>query len=161
MPNARSLKPNHALGSQHLLLLTCLLLPFNTPATTLSGQVIAVPDANRIILLTADDRRLPIALLGLDVAGQRTGKWRKIGKRHLHMLLAGRFVSVDFTTRDKQGVILGVVRHGGADIGLRLLHSGLAVINRNQALPSALMESYQQAEQEARRRGMGFWQAVR
>jgi endonuclease YncB( thermonuclease family) len=77
------------------------------------------------------------------------------------MLLAGRYVTVDFTMRDKQGVILGEVRHGGADVGLRLLRSGLAVIRNDAPLSSALKNRYLQAEEEARRRGMGVWQSPR
>jgi endonuclease YncB( thermonuclease family) len=144
-----------------LTLLACLVLPLYSAAASLSGQVVAVPDANRIILQTEDGRRLPIALLGLAVPGSANRQWRKIGRRHLQMLLSGRFITVDTTMRDKRGVIFGVVRHGGADMGLRLLRSGLAVTRDHTALSSALKGAYQQAEQEARRRGMGYWQETR
>jgi endonuclease YncB( thermonuclease family) len=141
-----------------LALLGCLLLPLPSFAVSLSGQVIAVPDANRIILHTEDNRRLPLALLGLAVPDTTNRQWRKIARRHLQMLLSGRFVTVDYSMRDKQGVILGVVRHGGADIALQLLRSGLAVTRDHIALSAELKGAYLQAEQEARRRGMGYWQ---
>jgi endonuclease YncB( thermonuclease family) len=144
-----------------LALLGCLLPPLPSFAASLSGQVIAVPDAYRIILHTENGRRLPIVLLGLAVPGSANPQWRKTGRRHLRMLLSGHFVTVDYTGRDKQGVILGVVRHGGADIGLRLLHSGLAVIHDHTVLSSELKGAYLRAEQEARRRGMGYWQNTR
>jgi endonuclease YncB( thermonuclease family) len=144
-----------------LALLGHLLLPLPSFAASLSGQVIAVPDANRIILYTEDGRRLPIALLGLAVPGSANRQWRKIGRRHLRMLLSGRFITVEYTMRDKQGFILGVVRHGGADMGLRLLRSGLAVIRDHTVLSTELKGAYLQAEQEARRRGMGYWQDTR
>lgn len=123
--------------------------------------MIAVPNANRIILLTADDRRLPIALLGLRVPGPGEGKWRKIARRHLQMLLAGRRVSVTSLIRSPSGVLQGEVHHGGADIGFRLLLAGLAEMTDDPRLPPALKEKYRQAEQEARRRGMGYWQTGR
>jgi endonuclease YncB( thermonuclease family) len=150
-----------AKGLGRLLLLTLLWLPLLAPAADLGGRVIAVPDANRIILLTQDNRRLPIALRGLKVPGAVNGKWRKIGRRHLRMLVAGRQVSVDTATHGATGVILGDVRHGGANVGLRLLRSGLAVTNNDNTLPSALKRAYREAELEARRRGMGFWQTTR
>ncbi|MEJ2452611.1 MAG: thermonuclease family protein [Candidatus Thiodiazotropha sp.] len=147
--------------SRLLPLLVCLLLPNAASAVSLSGQVIAVSDAYRIIFLTDDGRRLPVALIGVKLPDAADRKWREIGKRHLRMLLSGRFVTVDFTMRDKQGVILGEVRHGGADIGLRLLRSGLAVIRHDAALPATLKTQYLQAQEEARRRGMGIWQSPR
>ena len=154
--NSRSHK-----GFARRLLLACLLLPLAVSAADLAGQVIAVPDANRIILLTQDERRLPVALLGLGVPGPNDRAWRKIGRRHLQMLLAGRFVKVESITRSTTGVILGEVRHGGADIGLRLLLSGLAIIRDDANIPPQTRHKYQQAEQEARRRGMGYWQSGR
>ena len=143
------------------LLASGFLLPVTATATTLSGQVIAVPDANRIILHTEDGRRLAVALIGVKLPDNAQRKWREIGKRHLAMLLSGRFVTVDFTMRDDRGVILGEVRHGGADIGLRLLLSGLAVSRPDTPMPTDLKKQYQAAQDEARRRGMGFWQSHR
>ena len=144
-----------------LLLLTALWLPPLAPAADLAGRVIAVPDANRIILLTPDNRRLPVALRGLKVPGTGNDKWRRIGRRHLGMLVAGRQVSVDTSARNSKGVILGDIRHGGASVSLRLLRAGLAVNNNDNSLPSVLKQAYREAELEARRRGMGFWQTTR
>jgi endonuclease YncB( thermonuclease family) len=154
-------KPHRLSQLWLLALLGCLLPPLPSYAANLVGHVIAVPDANRIILQTEDGRRLTIALLGLALADSANRQWRKTGRRHLRMLLSGRVVTVDTAMRDKQGVMHGVVRHGGADIGLRLLHSGLAVTRDPTALPPELKEAYLQAEQEARRRGMGYWQKSR
>ena len=77
------------------------------------------------------------------------------------MLLAGRFVTVDVITRHPGGVILGRVLHGGADVGLQMLKSGLAEAAADDGLDPALMKRYRQAEQEARSRQMGYWQPVR
>jgi endonuclease YncB( thermonuclease family) len=140
---------------------TLLLLPLLSSATPLSGRVSDIPDANRLILLTENGRRLQIALVGLALPDPDNLKWRHIAKRHLHMLIAGRVVSVETTAVDRRGVILGVVRHGGADVGLRLLNSGLAVIHKRAPPPADIQTIYQQAQQEARRRGMGYWQHSR
>ncbi len=161
MPIVDHLKTRHKIRICALLLLGCLMLPLTTTAATLSGRVIAVPDANVILILTEDGRRLPVALVGLASPPAVNKDWRKIGKRHLQMLLAGRTVTVDFKTRSKQGVILGEVLHGGADVGLRLLRSGLAVIDAKSPPPANLQSQYLKAAEEARRRRMGFWQTIR
>jgi hypothetical protein len=148
-------------GYPYLLLPLWLLLSISVCAADLAGRVIAVPDANRIILLTPDERRLPVALLGLGVPGDGDRTWREIGRRHLRMLLAGRHVQVESATPSSSGVILGAVRHGGADVGLRLLGSGLAILTDDTDIPAALRQQYLAAQREARRRGMGYWQSVR
>jgi len=159
LPRSRAPFSGRVPGLKPILILLCLTLSPSGFTATLGGQVIAVPDANRIILLTHDDRRLPIALLGLTLPDPSDRKWRNINRRHLQMLLAGRTVSVEYTTREPRGVILGEVRHGGADTGLSLLRSGLSAIDPKAPLPSELKALYRQAEQEAQRRGMGYWQS--
>jgi len=143
-----------------LCLIAILLPPASAWATDLSGQVIAVPDATRIVLQTEQGARLRVKLAGIRYPRNLLGG-ADIGKRHLHMLLAGRFVTVDVITRHPGGVILGRVLHGGADVGLQMLKSGLAEAARNDGLDPALMKRYRQAEQEARSRQMGYWQPVR
>ena len=136
-----------------LFLIVILLPPASAWAMDLSGQVIAVPDATRIVLQTEQGARLRVKL------GHKAKGKLLIG--HLHMLLAGRFVTVDVITRHSGGVILGRVLHGGADVGLQMLKSGLAEAAADDGLDPALMKRYRQAEQEARSRQMGYWQPVR
>ena len=143
-----------------LCLIAILLPPASAWATDLSGQVIAVPDATRIVLQTEQGARLRVKLAGIRYPRNLLGG-ADIGKRHLHMLLAGRFVTVDVITRHPGGVILGRVLHGGADVGLQMLKSGLAEAETDDGLDPALMKRYRQAEQEARSRQMGYWQPVR
>ncbi len=161
MPRMRIHAGGRSPGLWWILLPLCLAFTVNGFAATLGGQVISVPDANRILLLTQDGRRLPIALLGLTLPDPSDRKWRNINRRHLQMLLAGRTVSVEYTTRNTQGVILGEIRHGGADTGLSLIRSGLSSIDPKAPLPPDLKAHYRQAEQEARQRGMGYWQSLR
>ena len=143
-----------------LFLIVILLPPASAWAMDLSGQVIAVPDATRIVLQTEQGARLRVKLAGIRYPRNLLGG-ADIGKRHLHMLLAGRFVTVDVITRHSGGVILGRVLHGGADVGLQMLKSGLAEAETDDGLDPALMKRYRQAEQEARSRQMGYWQPVR
>ena len=146
---------------RYLLFLLIALLPLTSAqAGDLSGRVIAVPDATRIVLQTEQGERLRVKLAGIRYPRGLLGG-ADIGKRHLHMLLAGRFVTVDVITRHPGGVILGRVLHGGADVGLQMLKSGLAEASADDGLDPALTKSYRQAEQEARSRQMGYWQPAR
>lgn len=143
------------------LLLICLLYPLFGQAAKLSGRVSDVPDAYRVLLVTDDNRRLTVVLNGLALPEANHRNWQRIARRHLHMLLAGRVVSVEHTMKPSRGVILGLVRHGGADVGLRMIQDGLAVIDRRSLLAPAVKTRYQEALNEARRRRVGYWQPAR
>ncbi|MCU7844421.1 MAG: thermonuclease family protein [Candidatus Thiodiazotropha sp. (ex Monitilora ramsayi)] len=144
-----------------LILLSILALPCNAFASSLSGQVLNISTDTRIILQTKDGRRLPVTLAGIK-SPPFIGRRASIGKRHLQTLLAGRFVTVDPITRSASGVILGRVLYGGSDVGLRLIRSGLALVaDAPLPLDAELQHQYAQAEEEARRRKMGYWQTIR
>jgi endonuclease YncB( thermonuclease family) len=143
------------------LLLACLLWPPLIHAATLSGRVSDVTDAYRLLLVTSEGRRLSVTLNGLALPEPNNRTWQRLARRHLHMLLAGRVVSVEHTMKHPRGVILGLVRHGGADIGLRMLRDGLAVIDHRSLMDPATRTRYQEAQEEARRRRVGFWQPAR
>jgi endonuclease YncB( thermonuclease family) len=138
-----------------------MLYPSFSLASEISGRVTDVPDAYRILLLTDENRRMTVRLKGLALPESNNRNWQRIARRHLHMLLAGRVVSVEYAMKSPRGVILGLVRHGGADIGLRMLRDGLAVTDHRSLLDPATRTRYQQAQEEARRRGVGYWQPAR
>lgn len=154
------IKPRQPGRSRPILLLFLLLPLASVQAAELAGQVIAVPDATRIVLQTEQGARLQIRLAGIRYPRTLLGG-PDIGKRHLHMLLAGRFVSVEMIARTSGGVILGRVLHGGADVALQMLQSGLAEAAADKGLDPVLIQRYRQAEREARSREMGYWQTVR
>jgi hypothetical protein len=142
-----------------LLLLALLFTADSALSAKLSGQVVSITSTNHILLQTAAGNRQMIGLAGIRFA-PFTGRKRDLIKRHLHTLLAGRFVTVETTTPVKPGVILGRVRHGSSDIGLRLIRSGLAfTLDPNPIKNSAIVMTYKKAEAEARRYKMGYWQS--
>lgn len=81
----------------------------------------------------------------------------RISRRHLHMLLAGKFVSVVYQTITPTGDILGQVFHGGSDINLRMLEAGMARVHSEKKLPPELLLQYRNAQREAQRRRLGLW----
>ena len=144
-----------------LLILTLLCWSPFSGAASLTGRVSDVYEGYRILLVTDQGHRLSVTLKGLSHPPNIDRNGKRVIKRHLHMLLAGRVVSVDYTMKRPRGVILGLVRHGGADVGLRMLQDGMATLDRQSSLPPATRDRYQQAQNEARRRAVGYWQPAR
>jgi len=136
-----------------------LMLSPELQADTLTGRVLDVPNGHQIILKSDEGQRMTVLIAGIRNPIGESGR-PDIGRRHLYTLLAGRQVTIEFTSRSQGGVILGRVLYGGADIALRLLRSGLAeVADDSTQLAPALILQYQQAEQSARLHGMGYWQS--
>ncbi len=82
----------------------------------------------------------------------------RISRRHLHMLLAGKFISVFYRTLSPSGDVLGQVFHGGTDINLRMIEAGMARVNSEARLPPGVLLKYQNAERVAQARKQGLWQ---
>ncbi|MES9992989.1 MAG: thermonuclease family protein [Candidatus Thiodiazotropha sp.] len=140
-----------------LLLLMLLTIADSTHAAALEGHVVAVHSGDRITLRLADATFREIKLAGIRIPSV-SKKMDRISKRHLNMLLAGRFVRVEYTTLSPSGVILGTIFHGGADIALRMLGDGLAVTEKDPKQQPSELRRYREAEATARSRGLGFWQ---
>ncbi len=152
--------PLHLAMQRLLLLLSILGGVVDCQAATLEGQVSAVLSGERIAIKTANGAYKAVELAGIRIPSLDKSSAR-IARRHLRMLLAGRFVSVEYTTLSASGVILGTVLHGGADIALRMLNDGLAVTVMHPGLDPSKARRYTQAETNARSRGIGFWQTPR
>jgi endonuclease YncB( thermonuclease family) len=143
-----------------LLLLSILGGIADCHAAMLEGQVSAVLSGDRITVRTANGAYREVKLAGIRIpTHDKTSAI--IAHRHLRMLLAGHFVSVEYTTLSASGVILGSVFHGGSDIALRMLDDGLAVARFHPGLNPSMANRYSQAEAAARSRGLGFWQKLR
>ncbi|MES9943729.1 MAG: thermonuclease family protein [Candidatus Thiodiazotropha sp.] len=146
------------------LLLTFLLVGVSLLnscyAATAEGQVVEIRSGDRITIRLSDGSYRGVKLFGIRIPSPDKDSAR-IAKRHLSMLLAGRYVSVEYTTLSSRGVILGTVLHGGADISLRMLSDGLAVAANHPRLQASRLKRYKQAEATARTRGLGFWQTLR
>jgi endonuclease YncB( thermonuclease family) len=122
--------------------------------------VTEILSGDRITLRISDGSFREVKLLGIHTPSPHRDS-TKIAKRHLSMLLAGRFVRVKYTTLSARGVILGTVLHGGSDIALRMLTDGFAVTINHPRLQAAIFRHYKQAEATARSRGLGIWQTLR
>ena len=122
----------------------------------MNGQVLSVESGDLITLTRANGDRKTIRLLGISAPPKQT-KLRRASRRHLKMLLAGKFITVSYQRVTAKGEILGRVLHGGSDIGLQMLEAGLARIKNHRELTGALMEGYREAQRKAQDRRLGLW----
>jgi endonuclease YncB( thermonuclease family) len=143
-----------------IFLLTGPLMANDCHAATMQGQVLEILSGERITIKLMDGAYREVKLTGIRIPTLNKTS-AQIAKRHLGMLLAGRYVSVEYTSLSPRGVILGKVLHGGSDIALRMLSNGLAVVSNHSRLQPSRLRQYKQAEATARTRGLGFWQKSR
>lgn len=152
-PNPTHLK-RYALA---LIFVLCLFNFRTNWAATLTGQVLAVETGNQISLLLTSGGRRRVQLIGITPPPEGTSLAR-ISRRHLHMLLAGKFITVEYRTITPNGDILGQVLLGGSDINMRMIETGLARVYPEGRLSPVVLLQYQSAERSAQARNLGLWQ---
>jgi endonuclease YncB( thermonuclease family) len=141
------------------LITICLVLSLSSRsllAATLQARVINVDSGVQIQIKTTDGRFRWVKLAGIQIPTQ-SKIWLANARRHLAMLLAGRMVTVDYQKLTAKGVILGIVRHGGANVALQMLKAGLARVSDGDLLKPQTLKLYLKHESQARNRGVGLW----
>jgi endonuclease YncB( thermonuclease family) len=119
--------------------------------------VFAVLSGDWIVVFDHESEYWKVKLHGIRSPAANTPAGR-IARGHLHMLLAGKFVTVNYRSISPQGDIDGTVLHGGDDVNLRMLEAGMARINNRITTPE-ILQRYQSAESRAQARGLGIWKA--
>lgn len=140
-----------------LLFMFCLNLASPAFSASRSGQVLAVESGTRITFTTNSGERRRVQLLGITTPLPDTSSGR-ISLRHLHMLLAGKFITVIYHSLTADGTMLGTVIHGGSNINLRMLESGLAQVAPGEWGNADTMEIFRKAQRRAQMRTLGLWQ---
>lgn len=146
-----------------ILLATCL--PHASAQTGLhdpfevSGNVIKNHDGDTITLRTAERGILNVRLSGADTPETGQAYWR-VARDSLHQLIADKPVTVRCYKQDwrKREVCHALVE--GTDPALELVNQGLAwyAFMFASELTPAMRLAYQEAEAQARQRGIGLWQ---
>ncbi|MES9979296.1 MAG: thermonuclease family protein [Candidatus Thiodiazotropha sp. 6PLUC5] len=126
-------------------------------AASLQGRVINVFSGEQLQATISDGRLRQIKLLGIR-APVNSRRISADAKQYLHMLTAGRAISIEYRVVMANGVILGTVKHGGADIALRMLKAGMARVADEAHLDPETRRGYLAAERLARGRKVGLWQ---
>jgi len=145
------------LSGLRVILCGLLLTTFQSAAANgiLSGRPAQIVSGNELILMANNGTVQRIKLIGIDTEPPNL-PWGATARRHLQSLVMGRSVTIFFGSKDQTGRVFGVLRHGGANINMRLISAGLARFNPTGLSPTDA-EAYAAAEQEARRAGLGIW----
>ena len=140
------------------VILCCLLLVSVQTAAAMeimSGRPTRVISGNELELLSSDGTLHRVKLSGIDTLPPNQ-PWGAAARRHLQTLVMGRSVRFFYRRGERMEKIRGQLRHGGADVNIRLLSAGLARLDPS-ALSRADAERYAAAERTARTAGLGIW----
>ncbi len=109
-----------------MLLLTALyFMSFSATGETLNGKVVAVPDANTIIVLDNDYLRQKVTLKSVHMPKGKA-VLAGIAQQFLWTLLHGKPVRVEWQSWDKYGRRVGRVFLEDKDVALIFLREGFA-----------------------------------
>ncbi len=107
-------------------LLLIFLLACQPPEEgTLNGKIVSVADGDTVTLLTDDNERIRIRLLGID-APERGQDFGTKARQYLNDLCYQKEVTVRFSEKDQYDRILGVVYVGDMNINEEMVRQGLA-----------------------------------
>ena len=136
-----------------LLITHCLAL-----ADTLTGRVVRVTDGDTIVVLGPGNAQHKVRLQGID-APERGQAYGTKSKEHLSDSVAGKFVVVEYSKRDRYERILGKVLLGGEDMNLEQIEAGLAWHYKKYQNEQTTADrvKYSDAEREARMERHGLW----
>jgi endonuclease YncB( thermonuclease family) len=126
-------------------------------SASLTGQVFAVKSGELITVSESSNQFREIQLIGIDSPPVNTPTGR-LSRRHLHMLLAGKFVTIVYQSINQKGMILGRVFRGGADMNLRMIEAGQAQVSMDAKMEQKVHKSYLSAQKTSQSRGLGIWQ---
>ena len=136
-----------------LLITQCL-----AQAGTLTGPVVRVTDGDTIVVLDSANAQHKIRLTGID-APERKQAFGTKSKEPLSGSVAGKFVVVEYSKRDRYQRILGKVLLSNEDLNLEQIRAGLAWHYKQyqDEQTSNDRELYSEAEVEAREARRGLW----
>ncbi len=154
------------------LALVLLLSPPTTAAQTLRATVTHVVDGNTVWARNARGTTLRIRLVGIEApevghaipeGGTAPGQpWGEEARSALAELVLTQPVRIRVYGRDLDRHILGVLDHGGQNVNLWLVRSGLAWRDRGEhdRAPPELQQELEAAENEAWQEMRGLWSDV-
>lgn len=142
----------------HLVATGWLFTIAPSDGATIGARVVAVSDGDTITVQFEDKRRIRIRLQGIDAA-ERTQPYSQVGRRSLHEMTMGKFVTFDTEKIDRHGRAVAVVRVKGKDVCLAQIQAGLAWHFKRYEMEQTPEErsAYAAAEAIAKAARRGLW----
>ena len=144
-----------------ILLLTTLL--FNTAYADFLNcpcKVVKVVDGDTVHVLDQSTKRHKIRLGGIDTPERKQAFGRRASK-NLAMYVAGKYIEVEYSKRDRYKRIIGKLLLNNQDINLQQVKDGYAwhykYYQKDQTAQDRRL--YSEAENRARAEKLGLWSA--
>jgi endonuclease YncB( thermonuclease family) len=140
------------------VLLCCLTASAAPAAERLVGQVVELNDGDTITIVTPQKVSKRIRIASID-APEKSQAFGMASKLRLSELIAGKIVVAQCSKADRNGRMICRVDHEGRDVGLQLIHEGMAWHFKKYAKDQDWREAaaYASAERSARGAGRGLW----
>lgn len=139
-----------------LLSIVILLTSSAVNSAMLKGRVFNVSTGHTIVIKTNDGAFKTVRLAGLSNPPNDLRK-STAARNHLAMLVAGKPIKVEYSRLTPEGIILGLVQHGGSDINLRMITDGMAGLDFSHEIDPVRAASYRSALSFAQNNHLGFW----
>jgi endonuclease YncB( thermonuclease family) len=138
-----------------------LLLSLPAQADLLQGQVVAITDGDRVVLLDAKKQRHKIRLAGID-APEKVQAFGSKSTANLGRLAFNKNAVAECPKTDRYGRLVCKVTVAGQDVGLQQVKDGIAWWYRKYAVEQSPQDQadYEQAETWAKMRRQGLWNDV-
>ena len=129
------------------------------------AEVIRIVDGDTIQVKDDNNKKLKIRLLGID-APELKQNFGKESSLYLNKIINGKFINViSLSNKDKPYTldfykrILGKIIFNGKDINLEMIKKGMAWHYKKYKNSQSIedQQSYNKAENEARKRNIGLW----
>ena len=152
------------MATRALRALVLIVTIFIFPVVVLAGQFkcTRVTDGDTITVVT-DGQKVTIRLVGIDAPEKSHGKnlpgqpFSQSSTKFLASLVLNKPVDIVSYGTDQYGRTLGVVYAEGKNVNLEMVKVGLAEVYRGRPAKGFDNGPYQQAEDAARRAGVGMW----
>lgn len=153
-------RPSHNPFNLRVMLCCLLLVALQTAAAggSVTGRPAQIISGDELVLLESGGGIHRVRLSGIK-AHPPNQPWGAAARRHLQALVLGRSVTLYYRSTEQTPEVRGQLKHGGADINIRMLSAGLAWLDP-AGLSPAEVEEYAAAEQRAQAAGLGIWSDV-
>ncbi|MCP3867066.1 MAG: hypothetical protein GY703_03035 [Gammaproteobacteria bacterium] len=121
----------------------------------ISGRPARLISGNQLILVTEQGAHHRVRLIGIHTPSPHEKPGAE-AMRYLRGLIMGRFLTLKHAFADSEGQLTGYLFHGGADVNIRMIQSGLARHDPyGQSEPARIR--YAESEKEAKQKKRGLW----
>jgi len=126
-------------------------------ASSLQGKVVEVLDGERLTVMSVN-QPLKVKLIAVAAPASKQ-PYADVARQHLNELVAGKYVTVHFTSLNHENFVVGRVLAKDMDVGEQMIRDGVAWYDKSEAsnLTDVEKQEYLGSEQAAKSEARGLW----